>query len=82
MNAHDLANPAVVAGLLKRLRDTGGCLVSSTDCSDFEITDARLRGDFYLDGGFGYVIRRAEWLRKHSKYERHAGNNSCEGPRS
>jgi hypothetical protein len=48
-------------------------------CEWSTIADAQSRGDFYVTlGGLGFVHRRAEWLRKHSRYARHAGPNCCE----
>lgn len=48
---------------LHRLMTNGGAIVSSNMCSDMEIADARLRGDFYVDvDGLGYVLRMKEWL--------------------
>lgn len=49
--------------ILEQLAHRGGCIVSSNDCSELEIADAKVRGDFYVDrNGFGYVIRSKEWL--------------------
>lgn len=54
---------ATPKGLLDKLVREGGCIVSSGDCSELEIADARVRGDFYVDEtGFGYVLRMKQWL--------------------
>lgn len=51
--------------LLARLVERGGAIVSSGSCSEMEIADARVRGDFYVDGnGLGYVLRMKKWLDK------------------
>ena len=55
--------------LLARLVTNGGAIVSSGSCSDMEIADARVRGDFYVDAdGLGYVLRMKSWLdRAHAR---------------
>lgn len=51
--------------ILARLVENGGAIVSSGDCSELEIADARVRGDFYVDdAGLGYVLRMKKWLDK------------------
>lgn len=64
--------------LTDKLASEGGCIVSTADCSELEIANARGRGDFYADeNGYGYVRRIPEWLRKHSRFARGA-TDSCE----
>jgi hypothetical protein len=59
--------------LITKLSTEGGCIVSSADCHEIEITDAQVRGDFVvLDGGLGFVRRLPEWMQKHSRYARGA----------
>lgn len=49
--------------LLDRLAAEGGCIVCSGSASEHEIANARMRGDFYIDGnGLGFILRRKEWL--------------------
>ncbi len=51
--------------LLARLVERGGAIVSSGACSEMEIADARVRGDFYIDSkGMGYVLRLKAWVDK------------------
>lgn len=51
--------------LLKRIVDYGGAVVSSGECTEMEIANARARGDFYVDAnGLGYVRRLQLWLDK------------------
>lgn len=65
--------------MLTKLAREGGCIVSSADCSVMEIADARARGDFLVDNrGYGYVRRIPEWLRRHSRFARHAAPDCCE----
>jgi hypothetical protein len=65
--------------LFEKLKKEGGCIVSSADCSELEIADARVRGDFFADeNGFGYVRRLPEWLQKHSRFARNAEEENCE----
>lgn len=48
--------------LLDKLKREGGEIVSSNDCSETEISDARCRGDFHVDvNGFGFVRRLANY---------------------
>ena len=64
--------------LFSKLKNNGGCIVSSGDCSTMEIADAQARGDFAVDGdGFGYVLRPHAWLQKHSRFASGA-TDSCE----
>jgi hypothetical protein len=49
--------------LIDQLREEGGAIVSSGDCSEMEIADARATGRFAADEfGYGYVRRTKEWL--------------------
>lgn len=49
--------------LLDRLACEGGCVVSSGAASELEISNARARGDFYVDdNGFGFILRPKAWL--------------------
>lgn len=51
------------AAFLARLATQGGVIVSSSECSEMEIADARARDDFYVDAdGLGYVLRLKRWL--------------------
>ena len=64
--------------LLALLAAEGGCIVSSADCHEIEIAEARARGDFWVDDdGLGYVRRLPEWLSRHSRYARGA-TDPCE----
>jgi len=55
--------------LMNKLVNEGGCIVSSADCEQIEIVDARSRGDFYVNtDGLGFVRRLPEWLRRHDPY--------------
>ena len=69
--------------LIQRLVSHGGAIVSSGDCSEMEIADARVRGDFYVDdNGLGYVIRLKKWLdRVHAAdgYMQSSDINATEG---
>lgn len=67
--------------LLRKLRENGGCIVSSADCNEIEIADAKARGDWWVDDGFGYVLRLPEWLASHSRYARGAHADTCENRR-
>lgn len=65
--------------LIKKLAVEGGCIVSSADCSEMEIADARARGDFWVDNhNYGYVRRLPEWLQRHSRFARNASPDCCE----
>lgn len=65
--------------LIAKLAIEGGCIISSADCSELEIADARCRNDFYAtEHGHGYVRRAPEWLQKHSRFARGAAANNCE----
>lgn len=65
--------------LINKLKLEGGCIVSSADCSEMEIADARVRGDFYVDDyNFGFVRRLPAWLQKHSRFSRNAEPDCCE----
>lgn len=65
--------------LLNRLANTGGCIVSSADCCELEIAEAKVRGDFYVDeNNLGYVRRNPDWLKKHSRFARGAFPDCCE----
>lgn len=51
--------------LIQKLVEQGGAIVSSGDCSEMEIADARARGDFYVDeNGMGFVLRLRRWLER------------------
>lgn len=64
--------------LFSKLKDCGGCIVSSGDCGEMEIADAQARGDFTADDdGFGFVLRPHAWLQKHSRFASGA-KDSCE----
>lgn len=68
--------------LIEKLLIHGGCIVSSADCSQMEIADARVRGDFWADAnGYGYVRRLPEWLARHSRYARIVSPECCERER-
>lgn len=55
--------------MLDRLALNGGCVVSTADCNEIEIDNARARGDLYIDHyGFGYILRLPEWLALHDPY--------------
>ena len=59
--------------LFKKLAHEGGCIVSSADCGQLEIAEARVRGDMFVtEGGLGYIRRLPGWLKKHSRYARGA----------
>lgn len=64
-----LANKAPSSGsdgLISLLREKGGAIVSSNDCSPMEIADARATDRFWVDeNGFGFVWRSPEWLALH-----------------
>jgi len=49
---------------LEKLAAKGGAIVSSNECSEIEIADARLTDRFFVDANeYGYVWRTAEWLK-------------------
>ncbi len=49
--------------LIDQLVKEGGAIVSSGDCSEMEIADARATGRFAVrDDGMGFVLRSKEWL--------------------
>jgi hypothetical protein len=49
---------------LNKLAEERGAIVSSGDCSEMEIANARSCGRMYIDSdGLGYVLRSKEWLR-------------------
>lgn len=65
--------------LFRRLVEKGGCIVSSADCHQIEIADARVRGDWWVDeNGMGFVLRLPEWLARHSMDARGANSDTCE----
>lgn len=65
--------------LVAKLAVDGGCIVSSADCGEIEIADAKCRDDFYAtEKGYGYVRRLPEWLQKHSRFARGSNGGSCE----
>jgi hypothetical protein len=52
-----------IPDMLEALGVDRGCVVSSADCCEIEIADARLHGRFFVeDDGCGYVMRPREWL--------------------
>ena len=49
--------------LIEQLVTEGGSIVSSGDCSEMEIADAKATGRFMVrDDGMGFVRRSKEWL--------------------
>lgn len=65
--------------LLDKLAKEGGCIVSTADCSELEVAEAKTRGDFYVDDNqCGYVRRLPEWINKHSRFARGAEPSCCE----
>jgi len=49
--------------LLDQVTVKGGAIVSSGDCSEMEIADARANGRFaVMDDGQGFVRRTKDWL--------------------
>lgn len=43
---------------------SGGAIVSSNECSEIEISNARVTDRFFVDNdGYGYVWRTPEWLK-------------------
>jgi len=49
--------------LLNQLITDGGGIVSSNECSEMEIANAKATGRFAVDAEcFGYVRRTKEWL--------------------
>ncbi len=49
--------------LIQQLVKEGGAIVSSNDCTEMELVDARLHGRFAVDDdGMGFVRRSKEWL--------------------
>lgn len=49
--------------LIQQLIREGGAIVSSNDCTEMEIVDARVHGRFAVDSeGMGFVRRMKEWL--------------------
>jgi len=49
--------------LIAQLAKEGGAIVSTGDCSEIEIANARATGRFAVDNcGYGYVRRTKEWL--------------------
>jgi len=62
--------------LLNKLVRDGGAIVSSGECSEMEISDARARGDFYVDdNSMGYVLRHKEWLARVKRLNEAASAN-------
>jgi len=54
-----------------KLIQEGGCIVSSADCHEAEISDAMARGDFFQDAqGFGFVRRLPAWMQRHCRFHR------------
>jgi len=49
--------------LLNQLITDGGAIVSSNECSEMEIANAKATGRFAVDAEcYGYVRRTKEWL--------------------
>lgn len=49
---------------LKKVANEGGAIVSSNECSEMEIVNARATDRFYVDeDGMGYVWRIPAWLK-------------------
>ncbi len=48
--------------LIEQLVEVGGAIVSTNDCSEMEIAQARVDGRFTTLGAFGFVRRTKEWL--------------------
>lgn len=49
--------------LIDQLVTDGGAIVSSGDCSEIEIANAKATGRFSVrDDGMGFVRRTSEWL--------------------
>lgn len=49
---------------LEKLAQWGGAIVSSNECSEIELADARLTDRLFVDANeYGYVWRTAEWLK-------------------
>ena len=49
--------------LIQQLVTDGGAIVSSSDCSEIEITNAQATGRFSVrEDGMGFVLRSKEWL--------------------
>ena len=52
------ADEVTMKYLLEKMATDGGSIVSSANCSEFEISEARARGDLYVDeNNLGYVRR-------------------------
>ena len=52
--------------LIEQLDADGGAIVSSGECSEIEIAEARVTGRFAVnEEGYGYVRRYKEWLALH-----------------
>jgi hypothetical protein len=52
--------------ILEQLVKEGGAIVTSNECSEMEIADARATGRMTVDeNGIGYVRRYREWLDRH-----------------
>ena len=48
--------------ILEQLVKEGGAIVSSNDCSEMELVNARAGGRFAVDDGLGFVLRTKKWL--------------------
>lgn len=49
--------------LLQKLKDDGGAIVTSNECTVFEIAGARADGRMFVDkDGIGFVLRPQIWL--------------------
>jgi len=68
--------------LINQLSREGGALVSSNDCSDIELADAKCTGRFSVnDDGHGFVLRSSEWLALQKAREiAHPNTDGCYSP--
>lgn len=56
----------ILKQILEQLVNEGGAIVTSNECSEMEIADARATGRMTVDeNGIGYVRRYREWLDRH-----------------
>jgi hypothetical protein len=52
--------------ILEQLVNEGGAIVTTNECSEMEIADAKATGRMTVDeNGIGYVRRYREWLNRH-----------------
>lgn len=65
------------AQILKKVQEHGGAIVSSNECSQLEIDDARATDRFFVDeDGFGYVWRTQDYLDSRETAFRYWAKNS------